>query len=250
MHTPSKITFVENGEEAVRIARSQPFDLIFMDIHMPVMDGLTATKLIRQVEQEKGVGQIPVLALTASACKEDIEASRAAGCSAHVSKPISKEKILATIKKYVQGIDAPKTLGPSPIKIPLGLETAAKRYAEKRKAEIPSLIRLVQERDFAQLTMLAHNMKGTGKPYGFPEITRIGAALEDAAKQRDAMGVNQHLAALSAYLECSPKYVLGCDITRQITARPLTTELSTACVDGMPLRADVSIDPQRNPGLN
>jgi two-component system, sensor histidine kinase and response regulator len=136
MDTPSKITFVENGEEAVRIARSQPFDLIFMDIHMPVMDGLTATKLIRQVEQEKGVGQIPVLALTASACKEDIEASRAAGCSAHVSKPISKEKILATIKKYVQGIDAPKTLGPSPIKIPLGLETAAKRYAEKRKGRL------------------------------------------------------------------------------------------------------------------
>jgi hypothetical protein len=93
-------------------------------------------------------------------------------------------------------------------------------------------------------------MKGTGKPYGFPEITRIGAALEDAAKQHDAVGVNQHLAALSAYLECSSKYVACGDITRQITARSLTTELSTACVDGIPRRADVSIDPQRDPDLN
>jgi CheY-like chemotaxis protein len=110
MHTPSKITFVENGEQPVQIARSQPFDLILMDIHM----------LIRQAEQENGGGQIPVLALTASACKEDIEASLAAGCSAHVSKPISKEKILATIKEYIQGTDAPKTLLPSPNRCPFG----------------------------------------------------------------------------------------------------------------------------------
>jgi CheY-like chemotaxis protein len=240
-HTSSKITFVENGEQAVHMAQSQQFDLIFMDIHMPVMDGLTATKLIRRAEQEAGGGQIPVLALTAGACKEDIEACRAAGCSAHISKPISKEKILSSINKYVQRIEPPKTPYPSLTNIPLGRETAAKRYTERRKAEVSCLVRLLEERDFAHLRTLAHNMKGTGKPYGFPEITRIGAALEDAAKQRDAVGIDQHLAALSAYLERASMNVASGDITRHTIARSVSTEmLSTACVDGTPRPADVS----------
>jgi CheY-like chemotaxis protein len=97
---PYELTFAENGKEAMDAAGSQPFDLILMDIQMPVMDGLTATRLIREGEREAGRPATPLLALTGNARKADIELSLAAGCNAHVLKPISQSELLKTIQRY------------------------------------------------------------------------------------------------------------------------------------------------------
>jgi CheY-like chemotaxis protein len=98
---PYQVTFAENGKVALEAALAQPFDLILMDIQMPVMDGLTATRLIREVEQREGRVPVPLLALTAHTRKADIELSLAAGCNAHISKPVSKSGLLDTIQKYL-----------------------------------------------------------------------------------------------------------------------------------------------------
>ena len=96
------VTKAYNGEEAVKIFRQAPaasFDIILMDIMMPVMDGLTATKVIRQLERA-GSSSIPIFAMTANVFPEDVEKSRAAGINEHLAKPIDMHKLLGLIKKY------------------------------------------------------------------------------------------------------------------------------------------------------
>jgi CheY-like chemotaxis protein len=97
---PYAVTFAENGKVALDAALAQQFDLILMDIQMPVMDGLTAARLIREAEERAGRAHVPLLALTAHTRKADIELSLAAGCNAHVSKPISKSGLLETVQRY------------------------------------------------------------------------------------------------------------------------------------------------------
>jgi CheY-like chemotaxis protein len=101
------LTFAENGREALEKARSQTFDLILMDIQMPVMDGLTATRLIRESEMQAGRTPVPLLALTGNARKADIELSLSAGCDAHILKPVSRLELLNAIQKYLRARTAP-----------------------------------------------------------------------------------------------------------------------------------------------
>ncbi|MBD63625.1 MAG: hypothetical protein CME62_00325 [Halobacteriovoraceae bacterium] len=93
------ITEVENGEEAFNSYTHNQFDLILMDIQMPIMDGYTATEKIRSWERSHQKKHIPIVALTAFAYKADIEKSLDVGCNAHISKPIDRKKLIYTIQK-------------------------------------------------------------------------------------------------------------------------------------------------------
>lgn len=96
------VTDAENGQIAVERFGSNPpgtFDVILMDIMMPVMDGLTATKVIREMEREDAK-EIPILAMTANAYDEDIQKTQEAGMTAHLSKPIDVNLLLRTLKFY------------------------------------------------------------------------------------------------------------------------------------------------------
>jgi signal transduction histidine kinase/CheY-like chemotaxis protein len=96
--------FAENGLQAVEKFSQETFEIIIMDIQMPEMDGLQATKLIREIEREKG-GHIYIVALTAGAMKEDVEQCLEAGMDEHLSKPIKMEKLYSTLKAYVDTHD-------------------------------------------------------------------------------------------------------------------------------------------------
>ncbi|MBU5481452.1 GAF domain-containing hybrid sensor histidine kinase/response regulator [Blautia sp. MSJ-19] len=92
-----------NGKEAVDIFTSSEkgqFDLILMDIMMPVMDGLTATRTIRAMER-KDAREIPIFAMTANAFLDDIEESHKAGMNEHLSKPLDEKQMMNVIKRYV-----------------------------------------------------------------------------------------------------------------------------------------------------
>ena len=88
--TPYQLVIAENGEIAVGQFTSGEYDLVLMDVQMPVMYGYTATKAIREWEKEQGVEPTPIIALTAHALNEDAQKSLDAGCTAHVVKPIKK----------------------------------------------------------------------------------------------------------------------------------------------------------------
>lgn len=98
--TPHTVVTAENGVEAFDAVKSGRYDLIFMDMQMPVMDGYTATGKIREWEMETGTRRTPIVALTAHAMKEDELKSLAAGCDRHLTKPIKKNVLLEVIKLY------------------------------------------------------------------------------------------------------------------------------------------------------
>lgn len=94
------LTFVENGKMAFEKAGQEDFDLVLMDIRMPEMDGLTATRLIRERESALGIDPLPIVALTADAGAEDASLSLAAGCNMHMTKPVSMRSLRNTVKKF------------------------------------------------------------------------------------------------------------------------------------------------------
>ncbi len=100
--TPHHIDMAENGAEALEMFRERAYDLVLMDMQMPVMDGYSATAAIREWEAAQGRKRTPILALTAHALKEDEQKSLAAGCDGHLTKPIKKKELLAAVSRWGQ----------------------------------------------------------------------------------------------------------------------------------------------------
>ena len=103
--TEATLVSVENGQEAVDAYADGGFDLILMDMQMPVMDGLTATAAIRALEAERGVARTPLLMLTANAMPEHVEAGRLAGADGHLAKPVTTASLFAAIASALNAVD-------------------------------------------------------------------------------------------------------------------------------------------------
>ncbi|CAN5443641.1 response regulator [soil metagenome] len=96
------LTTVVDGKQALDAFASEPFDLILMDMQMPVMDGLTATRAIRALEADRGVARTPLVMLTANALAEHVEAGRQAGADGHLAKPITIATLFAAIEAALE----------------------------------------------------------------------------------------------------------------------------------------------------
>jgi len=99
--SPYLLDEVENGEQAVARFKEQEYDLVLMDVQMPVMDGYTATREIRAWERRRQRPSVPIIALTAHAIREDRDKSIAAGCTDHLTKPIKKATLLQALEQYL-----------------------------------------------------------------------------------------------------------------------------------------------------
>ena len=99
--TPFQITMAENGKEGLDKYIAGTYDLILMDIQMPIMDGYEATKAIRKYELDNAITRIPILALTANAFQEDAQKCINCGCNDHLAKPIKKKKLIRTLEEYL-----------------------------------------------------------------------------------------------------------------------------------------------------
>jgi PAS domain S-box-containing protein len=95
-----RVTVVSNGREAVELLERSSYDLVLMDVQMPLLDGIAATTLIREREKESGIHQ-PIVALTAYAVKGDEERCLAAGMDGYLPKPIRPEELDALLQTYV-----------------------------------------------------------------------------------------------------------------------------------------------------
>jgi PAS domain S-box-containing protein len=98
---PFEVITAENGQQALAFLKESKFDLVFMDIQMPMMDGLTATKQYRQWEKAHAKAHLPIIALTAFSLAEDKLMSLEAGCDLHLTKPVKKNTILEAIKEII-----------------------------------------------------------------------------------------------------------------------------------------------------
>ncbi len=203
--TPHQIDVAETGLIACEMFKAGHYDLVLMDRQMPVMDGLTATRTLRAWEQANGRPPTPIIALTASALKGDRETCLAAGCTAYLTKPIKQEVLRQAIRDYSAG-------GALPPRDEARPEAATSRSAQRWAERIPAYLENCRQNvivlrealdraDFAAVTVLGHNLRGSGGSFGFQTITDLGAALEQAAENADLDGASQLLAELSGYLD-------------------------------------------------
>ncbi|MDH3975661.1 MAG: response regulator [Deltaproteobacteria bacterium] len=100
--TEYEIDMAENGLAGVEMYKKDNYNIVLMDLKMPVMDGLQATREIRKLEKKAGKRRIPVIALTAHGTRNDQKLSDEAGCDDHLIKPVKKQELLDIIDKYLK----------------------------------------------------------------------------------------------------------------------------------------------------
>ena len=201
--TPYQIDVAETGLIACEMFKAGHYDLVLMDRQMPVMDGLTATRKLRAWERANDRAPTPIIALTASALKGDRETCLAAGCTAYLTKPIKQDVLLQAIKDYsATGVRSPDG----------GSEARNRRTALKLAERIPAYLdncrhnvvvmrEALDRADFEAVTIIGHNLRGSGGGFGFQRITDLGAGLELASGDSDAGGASRLLSELSSYLD-------------------------------------------------
>ncbi len=182
-----------NGEVAVQMCISGTYDIVLMDVQMPVMDGYAATRKIRQWEVENGAGSVPILALTAHALPEQVHKSLDAGCTAHLTKPIRRATLVYAIEEYA--------MGRAHTRVDADLAELIPGYLANRRRDVEAIAVALEHADYENVRHLGHNMKGSGAGYGFDRISEIGASLEQAAVGRELEQIRLCAAELARCLD-------------------------------------------------
>ncbi|MEO5337049.1 MAG: PAS domain S-box protein [Magnetospirillum sp. WYHS-4] len=191
-----------NGREAVDAVRSLPYDLVFMDVQMPEMDGYEATRTIRALPGH--ASRVPIVAMTANAMKGDEEKCRLAGMDGYIAKPVDRNKLAEAIATFtgVNEAPPPETMPREAIEAAGILDWDVLRNLEEDlgKAPVARLVksflvntedRLVKlavalrALDLTAIAKEAHSLKGVSSTLGIAGVQGVAKALEDAARGGD-----------------------------------------------------------------
>ena len=194
------LNFVENGEIAVAKFMSAGYDLVLMDMQMPVMDGYTAVKTIRQWERDQRRTPTPIIALTAYAFEEEMHKSLKAGCDLHLSKPIRKATLMKAILEATKGAGSGKA-DRAIVRVDSELKELVPQFINHTLRALDTVLAHLKQADYEAIGALCHQMKGDGGGYGLDVITEVGGSIERAAKEKDEAQVRLLAEQLSTYLK-------------------------------------------------
>ena len=210
-----EVTVAENGREAVDAAGRSAFDLVLMDCQMPVMDGLEATRTIRDLP---GASEVPIIALTAN----DVEAARddclAAGMNGLLAKPFTLDDLSDLLQRWCTSPktetsssvnvapSTPSPLNAEPIETLKTLDPNGDRHLVQRTIEkflsysdelMAQLAKAFDTSDRAEISRIAHSLKSSSANLGAIELSRQCADIEKlTASAEMPLGLDQKLAAL------------------------------------------------------
>jgi two-component system, sensor histidine kinase and response regulator len=215
------VDVAENGIQAVETLKVKSYPLVLMDVQMPEMDGLEATKHIR--DQESGKRHTPIIAMTAHAMKGDKERCLAAGMDDYLSKPLEIEELFSTIERWISSeIPSVENL-PSEVKPegigsistePINLEKAMPRFdydkaffnemlgefVEHLEERIELLRKALSSQNADELARLAHNLKGASANFNAENLNASALELETRSKDGDLSGAEELIARIEAEL--------------------------------------------------
>jgi CheY-like chemotaxis protein len=193
---------VDDGAAAVQAALAGNFDLVLMDIQMPVMDGVRATEVLRATGYAR-----PIVALTANVMPEDVQRYARAGCDSTVGKPINMTELVETLGRM---------LGKSSVLDVLtsfedldGYREIQASYQETLGERIMTLSRGIEQERWGDVATLAHMLKGSAGSFGFPGVTREMALVETAAMHSDRQGAHRAFAQLIDLREVQQLNIVG-----------------------------------------
>lgn len=199
-----EVTLANNGKEALAYFDSRAFDLVLMDMQMPVMGGIEATKLIRARENDRSLQRIPIIAMTANVMQGDRELCLEAGMDDYVAKPIRVHELLAALNRF--GI----ANAPSEPESPSFDYGAALIQADAEVVDIiaslfletyPSDLQVIEDAlkgsDYLRIERTAHSLRGTLATFGAQPAAQIAGAIEIAAHAQDPGPIDGDLPALT-----------------------------------------------------
>ncbi len=183
----------QDGFAAVQAALGGGFDLVLMDLEMPVMDGFEAAHVLR----ENGYAG-PIVAMTSHVEGPATERARHEGCDAVTAKPLRAEQMEDLLRKYLNLSSAGKPA-------PSGREMTAltTKYLEQCRRDVVTLRQGLAAGQFDAVRGIAHRLRGAGGFYGFDEITRLGLEVETAASAKQTSRIAELVERLSEFVEKS-----------------------------------------------
>ncbi len=190
------IDVAENGVEGVLKRQSKEYDLVLMDIQMPLMDGHQATREIRRWEKSTGACRVPIVAVTAHALSNSAAQSIDAGCDAHLTKPLERADLIDAIAKFTRSTSAPR-----PDSLPNSILSRQPAFLANRWLDIEKLRTALAGQNFPTIQKIGHDCKGIGTGYGFPQISKLGALIEQAAKAQDVARSETAIGDFESFLQ-------------------------------------------------
>jgi CheY-like chemotaxis protein/HPt (histidine-containing phosphotransfer) domain-containing protein len=206
----------ENGVEVLERMENRTYDLVFMDIQMPLMDGVEATRQIRQRERERG-GHVPIVALTAHAMKGDMERFLEAGMDDYLTKPLSPTHLYQVVEKFAaqrEARRAPHRGGVAPRSALLDVAALKERAADDEQLAADLLViyrdeapRALQKLERAaangtaeELRAAAHALKGISASASAVGVQELALAVERASREGDTRRAAELVARLAGTL--------------------------------------------------
>ena len=222
-----EVTLVNNGERAVQACRDSHFDLVLMDVQMPVMDGLQASREIRRHEGSER--PVPIIALTASAMTDEAAQCLAAGMNAVLAKPLEIGKLRELLDQHGLRSDAPEKAAPAasspspavPAAEPLDLKQLrgvvgddteflrdlCDTFIASSGLIVSELAQSLAAGDRVALSSQAHKLKGGSSSICAQELARLAAALEKDAKEKPMPELEASVATLRSAYEAASAYI-------------------------------------------
>ena len=197
----AQVELAENGEVAVDRAQANKFDLVLMDMQMPVLDGFAAVARLRG-SNYRG----PIVALTAHALPAERERCLAEGCDAFISKPVDLDHLLEVIHQLLSSrerlraaclLDSDRGCG---TRDEQELHEVAREYVASLHNTLVELRTELADRRYDELAAIGHTLKGSGGTIGYPQVSAIGQRLEQAAHEQLAGTVQQAICDLEEFL--------------------------------------------------
>lgn len=189
------VVMANNGQEAIDRINEESFDLVLMDMQMPVMNGLDATKFLRAAGYSK-----PIVALTANAMRDDVEACYQAGCSDFLQKPIIKHKFLNVVSNLIKGTSiADEELHPANSTL-LEENPEMLEFVKQYISNLPEYINKIKtnynNKDWEQLQESIHSLKGSSGNYGFNELYVLSKKMESLLKENNFAELDNSISLL------------------------------------------------------
>lgn len=219
------IDIVNNGEEAVQAVQNQWYNLILMDVSMPVMDGLEALKQIRANERPNE--HIPIVAMTAHAMQGDREAMLAVGMDGYLSKPLEIDDVLGVIERLARLTPSTaellekKRAQEQALHPPMDIPAALPLFMNNREfflelfldfiAELPQrleqLTQSLQAQNRSSLARQAHSIKGLAANFRAEDLSQVAANIEEMASQGEWLAISNQIPFLETEITRLSAYV-------------------------------------------
>ncbi len=184
----ANVAIAENGKKGLDMALRDGYDVVLMDMQMPIIDGVEATTRLRGLGYNK-----PIIALTANVMKDDVAEYEHAGCDDFLSKPVDRSRFIEVITKYLDLRNESNSRGGAIFSTLLADDIELADLVLKFSKKLPGIVRDIElaaeRRDWKRLGELTHDLKSVGGGYGYDQLSETATCIDKAMNRNDQADV-------------------------------------------------------------